>query len=73
MLFIFSQQEEQRTNEFFVRIVYSGKLKPSQVVCTPRSKRCKIGCTRKTFGANDIQKVYRVMQNQRNVVNSTSG
>ena len=33
---------------------YSGKLQPSQIVCTPRSSRCKIRSSRKTVCANDI-------------------
>ena len=49
-----------------------GKYQPSQLVCTPRSKRCKIRCSRKTVCDNDIQLVYRVVQSQRNVVHRTS-
>ena len=50
-----------------------GKFQPSQLVCTPCSKRCKVRCSRKTVCANDIQQFYRVMQSQRNVVHGTSG
>ena len=50
-----------------------GKFQPSQLVCTPRSSRCKIGSSRKTVCANDIQRFYRVMQSQRNVVHGTFG
>ena len=50
-----------------------GKFQPSQLVCTPCSKRCKIRCYGKTVCANDIQQVDRVMQSQRNIVYGTSG
>ena len=50
-----------------------GKFQPSQLVCTPRSRRCKIRCSRKTVCANDIQRVYKVMQSLYNVVHGTSG
>ena len=36
------------------------KFQPSQLVCTRRSERWKIGCSRKTVCANYIQRVYRV-------------
>ena len=49
-----------------------GKFQPSQIVCTPRSRRCKIRFSRKTVCANDIQRVYRVMQSQHDVVHGTS-
>ena len=42
-------------------IAYSGKLHSSQVVCTPRSSRCKIRSSIKTVCANDIQQFYRVI------------
>ena len=48
-------------------IVYSGKLQSSQVVCTPRSSRCKIRFSIKTVCANDIQRFYRVILSQHNV------
>ena len=54
-------------------IVYSGKLQPCQVVCTPRSSRCKIASSRKTVCANDIPRFYRIMWSQHNVVHGTSG
>ena len=54
-------------------IVYSGWLQPSQVVCAPRIGRCKIWSSRKTVYANDIQRFYRVMQSQYNVVHGISG
>ena len=38
-----------------------GKFQPSQLVCTPRSSRCKTRSLRKTVCANDIQRFYRVM------------
>ena len=50
-----------------------GKFQPSQLVCTPCSKNCKIRCSRKTVCANDIQQVYGVMPSQHNVVHGTSG
>ena len=50
-----------------------GKLQPSQLVCTPCSKRCKMRCSRKIVCANDIEQVYRAMQSQRNVVHGNSG
>ena len=53
--------------------VYLGKLQPSQVVCTSRSSRYKIRSSRKTVCANDIQRFYRVMWSQYNVVHGTSG
>ena len=43
-----------------------GKQMGLQLICTPRSRRFKIRCPRKTVCANDIQ--YRVMQSQHNVV-----
>ena len=49
-----------------------GNVQPSQLVCTPRSKRCKVRCSRKTVCAKDLQQVYRVMQSQINVVHGTS-
>ena len=55
------------------QIILLGKFQPSQVVCTPRSRRSKIRCSRKTVCANDIQRVYRFMQSQHNVVHETSG
>ena len=33
------------------------KFQPSQIVCTPRSRRCKTRCSRKTVCANDNQRV----------------
>ena len=50
-----------------------GTFQPSQLVCTPRSRRCKIRCSRKAACANNIHWVYRVMQSQHNVVRGTSG
>ena len=50
-----------------------GKFQPSQLVCTPCGKRCKMRCSRKTVCANDIEQVYRVVQSQRNVVHGNSG
>ena len=50
-----------------------GKFQPSQLVCIPCSKKCKIRCSRKTVCANDIQQVYGVMHSQHNVVHGTSG
>ena len=44
-----------------------GKFQSSQIVCSPISKMCKIRCSRKTVCANDIQRLYRVMQIQHNV------
>ena len=41
--------------------------------CTSRSRRCKIICSRKTVYSNDIQRAYRVMQNQHNVEHETFG
>ena len=38
-----------------------GKFRPSQLVCTPRSSKCKIRSSRKIVCANDIQRFYRVM------------
>ena len=35
------------------------KFQPSQLVCTPGSKRCNIRCSRKTVCANDIQHIYQ--------------
>ena len=49
-----------------------GNVQPSQLVCTPRSKRCKVRCSRKTVCAKDLQQVYRVMQSQIIVVHGTS-
>ena len=49
------------------------KLQPSQLVCAPRSSRCKTKSLRKTICANDIQRFYRVMQSQHNVVHGASG
>ena len=43
-----------------------GKFQPSQIVSTP-CRRYKIRCSRKTDCADNIQQVYRAMQNQRNV------
>ena len=54
------------------RIIYLGKLQPSQVVCTTRSSRCKIRSSRKTVCTNNIQRFYRVMQSKHNVVHGTS-
>ena len=48
------------------------KFQPSHLVCTPRSKRCKIRCSRKTVCPNDIQQVCSVMESPRNVVHGTS-
>ena len=50
-----------------------GKLQQPQLVCTPRSSRCKIRSSRNTVCANDIQRFYGVMQSQDNVVHETSG
>ena len=44
-----------------------GKLQQPQLVCTPRSSRCKIRSSRNTVCANDIQRFHRVMQGQHNV------
>ena len=53
----------ERAIEFFVGIAYLGMLQPFQVVCTPRSRRCKIFdyVYLKSVCANDIPRVYRVM------------
>ena len=40
---------------------FFGKFQPSQLVCTPRSKRCKKDA-KKTVCANHIQQFYRVVQ-----------
>ena len=70
---ISSWQWEGTRNEFFVRIVYSGKLQPSQVVYTPRSRRRKIRCPRKIDCVKDIQGVYWAILSQHIVVHWTSG
>ena len=51
---------ERRANQFCVRIVYSGKLQPSQVFCTHVVGDVKLDAQEKLC-ANDIQRVFRVM------------
>ena len=60
---------------FSARIVYSGKLQPSQVSYTPGSKRCKkkLDAQEKLFMLMTFIGFFRVMQNQHTVVHGTSG
>ena len=50
-----------------------GKFHPSQLTCKTRGRVYKTRCSEKTVCINDIQRFYRVKQNQYAVVLATSG
>ena len=58
-LYILDKREEKQMGSDWNCLL--GKFQPSQLVCTPCGKRCKMRCSRKTVCANDIEQVYRVV------------